>query len=141
MSCAASSRIYHRELTLYLAIYLSLPFLFFQYAFWAIFLLPTQGFFNALIYFYSPMKQPRPRIVEPTHACSSGVTDFTPPKRHSTASDDPLAAVAERELQDYGDEDIAVEQIDRNGASGISRIGSDPVEMELSTLSEAIPDH
>jgi hypothetical protein len=77
-----------------------------------IFLLPTQGFFNALIYFYSPMQLPRQRTIEPTHACSSGFTDFTPPIRRSAASADPKAAIVENalqeeELQDSGDEDPA----------------------------------
>jgi hypothetical protein len=115
------------------------------------FLLPTQGFFNALIYFYSPMQKPRQRATEPTHACSSGATDLTPPLRRlsfplrrSTASADPVVAfvehvLQEEELQDSYDEDPDVDQIDRN--TGGSRIGSDPVGMELSATSEANPDH
>jgi hypothetical protein len=130
-----------------------IAFFFFQYAFWTMFLLPTQGFFNALIYFYSPMQKPRQRATEPTHACSSGFTDATPPLRRfsfplrrSTASADPVVAfvehvLQEEELQDSGDEDPDVDQIDRNGATGGSWIGSDPVGMELSTISEANPDH
>jgi hypothetical protein len=95
------------------------------------------------------MPQARQSAVEPTHSCSSDsppVRQLSFPLRRSTASADPIVAGVERvlqeeKLQDSGDEDPVVEHIDRNGAAGGSRILSDPVGMELSTISVANTDH
>jgi hypothetical protein len=134
MSCAASSRICdlsQSSVTDYLAFCLSLPLNRFQYGFLTILLLPTQGFFNAMIYFHSPMKQPRQRTVERTCSCTSDVTDFTPSlrqlrsRRPISGSADPIASIAsvvdcvieeeeEEELQDSADEDPDADQMGRN---------------------------
>jgi hypothetical protein len=125
-----------------------LPFLFlFQIAFWSFFILPTQGFFNALIYFYSATKQPRRSS---TTTEQPELSSFFAPalqqwgsfqrsfsKRRSAASADPIVAVAARVRQDMElEEDLVVEEIDRNGASEVTRIPSDPVGMDLPTISE-----
>jgi hypothetical protein len=116
--------------------------------------LPTQGFFNALIYFRNTTKQAR-RTVEQESRSSS---DFTPPcrywgsfrrvftSRRSSASADPIApsvagAIQEQALQDSKKEDPGVEQSDRNEATEGSRILSDPVGMELSITSETDLEH
>jgi hypothetical protein len=98
-------------------------------------MLPGQGFFNSLIYFHSPMKQPRQSAEEQTRSSS----DFTLPfrqwgsfrlsfsRRRSSAIADPIAAVVaraiqEEEPQDPQKEDPGTEQIDRNEATEGSRI-------------------
>ena len=119
-------------------------------------MLPTQGFFNALIYFRSTTKQPRRSITADQKTRSS--SDFTPlcrqwgslrrvfSSRRLSASADPTAAVVarviqEEELQDSKEEDPVAEQIDRNEATEGSRILSDPVGMELSIMSETNLEH
>jgi hypothetical protein len=118
--------------------------------FWMIVIIPTQGFFNALIYFHS---MTQPRAVEQTHSSSA----FAPPyrqwesfrflfSRRSALS--AIAAVVARviqaeELQDSEEEDPVGDEIDRrNGAATAgSRIPSTPVGMGLSIPSEANLDH
>jgi hypothetical protein len=89
--------------------------------FWAVFMSPAQGFFNALIYFYSPMKQPRRSTVEPLSGASddpqrfrqwgSFQSSFT--RRRSSESNIPSAAAAaiqEKESQELN-EDEPVEDL------------------------------
>jgi hypothetical protein len=104
-------------------------------AFWVSFIIPTQGFFNALIYFHS-RKQPRQSTLEQTRSSS----EFAPPfrqwgslrflfsRKRTAASADPITSVVarvvqEEELHDLEEEKPVVEQIDRNnGATEGSRI-------------------
>jgi hypothetical protein len=130
-----------------------IAFFLFQVEFWPFFILPAQGFFNALIYFRSTTKQPR----RGSSAEQSRSSSFFSPslqqwksfrrsfsKRRSTVSADPLAAAVvvraaqEEDLQDLEAEQPIEEKVDRNGATEGSRIPLDSVEMELSrTTSEA----
>jgi hypothetical protein len=134
---------------------LVIAFLRFQVMFWTIFVLPTQGFFNALIYFnvVTTKQARRGSIPEQTTRSS---TDSSSLFRHweslrrsfsirrsSAASTDPIATVVVRvteedNLQDSEEQKPVPEQTDRNGATEGSQIPSDSVEMELSrTIFEA----
>jgi hypothetical protein len=123
----------------------------FQVALLTVFMLPAQGFFNALVYFYST-KQPRPSSTVEQRTHSSAL--FAPPfrrwvrvlcsfsKRRSTASADPIASVAsvtvqEEELQDLEKKDPVLEQIDRNETIAGSGISTNLVGIDLSTVPEA----
>jgi hypothetical protein len=82
---------------LHLARYLFLSLL--QLVFWAIFMLPAQGFFNSLIYFYSPMKQPR----------KSFVRSSLSRKRSSVTNVPEAPAFQDKECQELN-EDVSIEQ-------------------------------
>jgi hypothetical protein len=116
--------------------------------------LPTQGFFNALIYFRNTNVKARRTEDEKSRSSS----DFTPPcrqwgscrrvfsSRRSSASADPIASVVagviqEKELQDSKEEDPAVEQSDRNEVTEGSRTLSHPLGIELSMTSETDLEH
>jgi hypothetical protein len=96
-----------------------IAFLRFQFIFWTFFILPAQGFVNALIYFHSRTKNRRSRTTEQSSRSSSF---FAPSfrrwesfwcsfwKRRSTPSVDPLVVVVvrvtkEAELQDLENAD------------------------------------
>jgi hypothetical protein len=68
--------------------------------FWAIFMLPAQGFFNSLIYFYSPMKQPRRSAVQSSLS-----------RKRSSATNVPVLAPAfqDKESQELGEVEPPVE--------------------------------
>jgi hypothetical protein len=70
--------------------------------FWAIFMLPAQGFFNSLIYFYSPMKQRRRSAVRSSLS-----------RKRSSATNLPIALVfQDKESQELGeDEPVVVQNI------------------------------
>jgi hypothetical protein len=120
-------------------------------------MLPSQGFFNALIYFYTTMKQPRRSSSTAEQSRSSffsspnlqqwGCFRRSFSKRRSTVCADPLAAVVIRAVQEEDLHDLEAEQpveekVDRNGATEESQILSDSLEMELSsTTSEASLEH
>jgi hypothetical protein len=127
-------------------------FLRFQSYFWTIFTVPAQGFFNALVYFRGTMEHPR-RGYTGTAQQTRSLSVFAPAfqqwgslrrsflRRHSAASADPIAAgvahmIQDEDLQDLEEVDPVVERIDRNGANEASRIPSDQVGMDLSTISE-----
>jgi hypothetical protein len=121
-----------------------LPFLF-QYAFFTIFMVPTQGVFNALIYFrLFPTKQRSSSFCVPPFR-QWGSFRGSLSRRRSAASNDPIEtdvarAAQEEDLQDSEEEIPVVEQTARNGATEGSRI-LDPVEMELSLVPEANLEH
>jgi hypothetical protein len=137
---------------------LVIPFFVLQYAFCSEFILPTQGLFNALIYFHVTTKQQTRRASANTSEQTNRSSSFfaLPPfrqwwsfrwslsrQRSSAASPDPIAtvvarAVQEEELQDFEEEEAVLEQPDRNGASEESPIPSDPVGTEL--LSRTVPE-
>jgi hypothetical protein len=161
-----ANAIYHHDqsLTLHLVFLLVIAFFLFQIYFCTIFILPTQGFFNALIYFHVAMRKPR-RVSTPetSEHTNPSFTDPAPPfrqwenfrrsfsRRRSSGggeSADPLAAVTarvpeEEDLQDLEEEKPVVDQIDRDGATEGSRIPSDLVGMELHsrTIPEANLEH
>jgi hypothetical protein len=131
-----------------------------QYGFCTGFILPTQGLFNALIYFNVTTKQQSRRATTTEQTPRSSSFFFVPPcrqwgsfrwslsrQRSFAASTDPKATVVaraaqEEELQD-SEEEIPVDQIDRNEASEESPRPSDPVGTELHsrTVPEASLEH
>jgi hypothetical protein len=134
---------------------LVIAFLRFQVVFLTIFVLPIQGFFNALIYFDVTIKPRRGSIPEHTTRSSSF---FVPPFRRwgfsfsrrcsSAASTDPkvtvvVRAAQEEEFKDFEEENPVTEQNDTNGDSEEWPIPSIPVGMELHsrTVPEASLEH
>jgi hypothetical protein len=127
-----------------------------QIFFWTIFMFPSQGFFNAWIYFDSTMRKPRRSTITIEQTTTRFSSFFTPAfrksgsfrrlfsRRRSTVIAGPIVPVAvvacvtqEVEVK----EDPDVEQIERNGATEESRMLSDPVGISLSTISEANLEH
>jgi hypothetical protein len=109
---------------LHLARYLFLSLL--QMVFWAIFILPAQGFFNSLIYFYSPMKQPRrstteqPGSLDDLSLWGSFRRSFSRRRssRHSSTSTVPLAAaLQEKECQEMTEDESAEQQSKTNATT------------------------
>jgi hypothetical protein len=100
--------------------------------FWAIFMLPAQGFFNSLIYFYSPMKQPRRSAVQSSLS-----------RKRSSATNVPVlppALFQDKESQELGEDEPVVEsQIITNAITEGSLAGyQENLEVEvLSTKPEA----
>jgi hypothetical protein len=99
--------------------------------FWAIFMLPAQGLFNSLIYFYSPMKQPRRSAVQSSLS-----------RKRSSATNVPVLAPAlqDKESQELGEDEPVVEsQIITNAITEGSLAGyQENLEVEvLSTKPEA----
>jgi hypothetical protein len=68
---------------------------------WAIIMLPAQGFFNSLIYFYSPMKQARKISVQSSLS-----------RKRSSATNIPVApAFQDKESQELGEDEPVVQHI------------------------------
>jgi hypothetical protein len=68
---------------------------------WAIIMLPAQGFFNSLIYFYSPMKQARKFSVQSSLS-----------RKRSSATNIPVApAFQDKDSQELGEDEPVVQHI------------------------------
>jgi hypothetical protein len=115
---------HHQNQTLHLAPYFFLSF--HQMVFWAIFMLPAQGFVNSLIYFYSPMKQPRKSFVRSSLS-----------RKRSSATNVPEApAFQDKEFQELSEE-VSIEQESNTNAT---TEGSPEEYLKVEDLVTMVPD-
>jgi hypothetical protein len=93
-----------------------IAFFLFQIDFWPFFILPAQGFFNALIYFHSAAKQPRRSTTTTEQPHSSSFFAPSLPqwesfrrafsRKCSTAIADPIAAAVTHVKQEVDSQDL-----------------------------------
>jgi hypothetical protein len=89
-------------------------------------MLPAQGFFNSLIYFYSPMKQPRKSFVRSTLS-----------RKRSSATNFPEApASQDKGSQELNEDDSVEQQINTNATTG----GSPEEHLKVEDSATTVPD-